>query len=203
MAYTIWTDKDLEKYRKYFSNIAYEKLGVLNISGVYSKKDLSRALTAVGYVYRIYDRNYGCPDRAQVTNPGSTQDPDGGCRGVVVAVAKDSKTGSFIQVNDASIVHPSVVWIRRHYTGNVRLIAEHVVSDHERLLHENYCTLLEGRRVDSVLTQEHIDRFVLPVALQSLQKELAAENAKWMAQRRKTLDSAAEYMEEYLKNLKK
>lgn len=179
MAYTVWTDKDMEKYKKYVENISFKQLGAINITGVYSKQDASRELSCSGYVFRIYDRNYYCPDRAQVNNPGAVMDLDGSCRGVVVAVARDSKTGSFTKVTESDIANPVAIWIRRHYTGNIRVIADTVVRGHEKLLHENYCTYPDGRTPSPVLTQEHIDKYILPPAIKGLADELAKQDTIW------------------------
>lgn len=180
MGYTVWTDKDLEKYKVYVQNITFEHLGVININSIYSKQDTSRELSCSGYAYRVYDNNLHCPDRAKmVNNPGSVMDPDGSCRGVVVAIAKDSKTGSFVQINDSNIANPAAIWIRRHYTGNIQVIADYVITAHEKYLHENYCTYPDGRTPAPVLTQEHLDRYILPPTIKGLADEIAKKDAIW------------------------
>lgn len=190
MAYTVWTDKDLEKYKIYVQNITFEQLGIIRINNIYSKQNASRELSCSGYVFRVYDGNTDCPDRAKVVNnPGAVMDPDGSCRGVVVAIAKDSDTGSFHQVKNSDIANPAAIWIRRHYTGNIQAIADHVISGHEKLLHENYCTYPDGRTPGPVLTQEHLDKYIMPPAIRGLADEITKQDAIWAEKRRKLWSS--------------
>ena len=185
MGYTVWTDKDLEKYKKYVENIAFEQVGIISVNGIFNKQDPTRELRCSAYVFRIYDANRYCPDRAKmINNPGAVMDPDGSCRGVALAIAKDSKTGSFFQVNDSNIANPAAIWIRRHYTGNIQVIADYVIAGHEKQLHENYCTYPDGRTPGPVLTQEHLDRYILPPAIKGLADEIAKQDAIW--ERKKT-----------------
>ena len=188
MAYTVWTDKDLEKYKKYVENITFEQVGVISINGIFSKQDASRELSCTGYVYRVYDGNINCPDRNKVVNnPGAVMDPDGSCRGLALSIAKDSNTGSFVQVVNSNVANPAAIWIRRHYTGNIQAIAEYVISGHEKLLHENYCTYPDGRTPAPVLTQEHIDRYILPPAIKGLSEEIVKADAAKMIKRQQRI----------------
>ena len=179
MSYAVWTDKDLEKYKSYVSNISFEQLGRISISGIFHKTDLTKPLCATGFLFRVYDRNVNAPDRTlRIHNPGSVNCTNGTCKGVVVAVARDSATGSFVQMADTDIANPAAIWIRRHYTGNIRVIAEQVVGGHEKRLHEEYCTCRDGRTITPVLTEEHVDLYILPPAIRGLAEEITRADAR-------------------------
>ena len=179
MSYAVWTDKDLEKYKTYVSNIRFDQLGVISISGIFRKTDLAKALCGTGFLFRVYDWNVHAPDRTQlINNPGSVNCTNGTCKGVVVAVARDSDTGSFVQISNSNIANPAAIWIRRHYTGNIRVIAEQVVGGHEKRLHEEYCTCRDGRTITPVLTEEHVDLYILPPAIKGLAEEITKADAR-------------------------
>lgn len=203
MAYAVWTNKDLEKYKKYVENITFEQVGVINITGIYSKQEPYRERSCTGYVFRVYDGNVNCPDRARViNNPGAVMDSDGSCRGLALAVSKDSKTGSFVQVTDSNIANPAAIWIRRHYTGNIRVIADYVVGGHEKQLHENYCTHHPDTHAPApVLTEEHIDKYILPPAIKGLADEIAKQDA--IRESRKAREADEKFIKEYIKSLQK
>lgn len=204
MTYRVWTNQDLQQYLQYRDRIISEKLGVINIGGIYSKKEPHTQHCASGHVYRIYDQNTNCPHRATAVNsPGAKKWADGSCVGVVVVIAKDDQTGDFFQINKARTVTPAAAWIRRHYTGNIRVVAEQILSEHEQVLHENYCTRPDGMGIQPVLTENHLDEHILPAAIQVFATQIQKADAAWAEKRRKVLDAGVEHTTEHLKNIKK
>ena len=179
--YNIWTDADVKQFLQYKEKITAEKLGVINIGGICSKKDSRQQYSASGHVYRVYDWNIGCPQRNPVVNnPGSKRFSNGVYGGIVVLVAKDSQTGDFFRIHTPQTVSPAAGWIRRHYTGGVRAVAEQILREHEQLLHQDYCTILDSLGAQPVLTEVHLDQYIIPAILQLFKEAIQKADAKCM-----------------------
>ena len=66
----------------------------------------------------VYDDNKDCPDR-QFFSPNANialSTKNGVAKGLVVMIAKDSKTGDFFNVKDSSIANPAAAWIASNET---------------------------------------------------------------------------------------
>ena len=161
--YNIWTDADVKQFLQYKEKITAEKLGVINIGGICSKKDSRQQYSASGHVYRVYDWK---------------RFSNGVYGGIVVLVAKDSQTGDFFRIHTPQTVSPAAGWIRRHYTGGVRAVAEQILREHEQLLHQDYCTMLDSLSAQPVLTEVHLDQYIIPAILQLFKEAIQKADAK-------------------------
>lgn len=180
MPYTTWTQKDLEKYKGYVDKISYQQIGVINISGIYKKSEPGKERSVSAYVFRVYDDNKNCPDR-QFLSPNANialSTKNGVAKGLVVMIAKDSKTGDFFNVKDSNIANPAAAWIASKYTNGVEVIAEHVMRGHQGSLHSDCFTLSPQGVRSPVLNGEHIDKYILPPVVRSLSPEIRAADMK-------------------------
>ena len=180
MPYTTWTQKDLEKYKGYVEKISYQQLGAINISGIYKKSEPGRERSVSAYVFRVYDDNKNCPDR-QYISPNANialSTKNGVAKGLVVMIAKDSKTGDFFNIKDSNIANPAAAWIASKYTNGVEVIAEHVMRGHQGALHSDCFTLSPQGVRSPVLNGEHIDKYILPPVVKSLAPEIKSADMR-------------------------
>ena len=180
MPYSTWTQKDLDLYRKYVSNIKFEQLGTVNIGGIFKKNNPSVEKSVSAFIFRLYDDNKFCPDRQAMSS-----DPkiglsvkNGTVKGLVVMIAKDKNTGDFFNVNNSLIASPAAAWIAANYKGGAEAVGEQVMREHQGSLHSTCCTHGDRGEINPVLNSQHIKDYILPSITKSFAPEIKAVDLK-------------------------
>ena len=180
MPYTTWTQKDLELYRKYVSNIKFEQLGTINIGGIFKKNNPSVEKSVSAFVFRLYDDNKFCADRKPMATDAKIglNVKNGTAKGLVVMIAKDKATGDFFNVNNSLIASPAAAWIAANYKGGAEAVGEQVMREHQGALHTTCCTHGDRGEINPVLNSQHIKDFILPSIVKSFAPEIRAADMK-------------------------
>lgn len=177
-----WTQQDLDIYRQQLNNIQYECLGKFYLGGVFhcTAPDAPTELTF--YLYRIYDHNF-YPDALGVSKTGPlTEHFVFGTKGLVAVPAKDSKTGSFHNLQQDpstyTVPHPAAVWMDLRYKGQSYVIGRQVMYETLGNIYNEYTALDENYRSVPAFSYEDMDQKILPVLWERFQLEIMAADQR-------------------------
>ena len=225
--YLIYTKEDAEKYSRYLANIEAVPVGFsFNIGGIYKKGAYySTPKTAVGFLYRIYDKNVTAdrrklsPSEAVIAKRDYeySEQKGGTARGLVISLVKDAQTGDFfklktkkvnengvekevIDLNSLISASPRIAWLAANYTGGVEKIAEAKMEEFQGSLRREYCVHENGRE-SLLLNGNHIkDKIIKPLLRDYGYRSAVLEEDNKSSHRMESVvysDSSDEYSAKY------